>query len=896
MENSPPTTIENPNTVTENLNVEAKYVALRDVNFTQTQQQGAFVKVHTEVYEQNAYAVPSFTDYLLQKLRSNRMIIVTQPSSFDTSSLLRYIAVQFKKEQELEVLEYDSGSGATALLKEFPKMGTNKIFVLDHLHPQAIDYDLSRLMQLTSQCGDYFVISTEVSEGVWQIKRNAFFESWFAIPNSGIYKEEELCKDLIRKLEAEKENIAFIEEDEITASQFLSKEKRVSQLIPSFQNPEEINLFVYQLIGLEELPDEKKLQQFINQATDQSAPPVVKWFHALPQAQKLIVIGACLLEGVYDDQFFQLMSEIVETNWKHRDASLLALDYCDLEFLHHYFEFLDHGDGKHVLKSKYPEQRASIIEAAWDSYRRHILHALPSLVDAARNTIVSNEVNWEKFGTQQRRMAIRQAVGGTVSDIGIHSLETVEHTLLEFAAVSQVTLQRITAKAMARWREYGKDDLLFNTLERWTQSAEVEQTVEEFLKNEKISSINGANTAKAMNYIKSTSILTLGYAAAYDPPDELHEKIIELIRPLLSEREPQLRERLRVALPKLIRQHVHSLLPLITEDLVKEDDLQDLVSSSLVELYEDFPEVVQKVLKDWVDDCINNGSDNNRRQKMTHRDKVLVTALRTYQQLDLQQENSPISIPDLYDTLKILTKSEQRAAVREVVWQTLVHVLQLDYEEANKQLHKLFPDPFSREADYLVNIYCGIYFQERLDQEELTPHRLQLSKKEEELPVWRNAADRPLTNVEKGVHQLLESAVLSNRQLATKMLWKFAQKIDKEELEKLYLIPAIKREENIHHETMTPNSSRPSPSPIITSFTPKPIISWWIRLWIFLLCFQEADAQQSRTELRAFYLTLRSQGLKSEYTHFLLNRWSRNPSSSIQKMSRRLQFLIKRAW
>ena len=207
-------------------------------------------------------------------------------------------------------------------------------------------------------------------------------------------------------------------------------------------------------------------------------------------------------------------------------------------------------------------------------------------------------------------------------------------------------------------------------------------------------------------------------------------------------------------------------------------------------------------------------------------------------------------------------------------------------------MHALFPNPFSSEVDQLVKAYHEIYFNERLAQAGLATYQLQLAQEEEELPVWLNPSERPLTKVEKGVYELLESPILSNRQLAAKILWSFGKRVDKEEQEKLLLAESTQAKETKVEQEGKESAMQVSSIPITFAYIPS--VSLWIRFWILILCCRDENRNESRIELKAFYLIIKDRGLKSHYTQFLVDRWE-NGVPQMQKISRRLRFLTKRA-
>ena len=59
----------------------------------------------------------------------------------------------------------------------------------------------------------------------------------------------------------------------------------------------------------------------------------------LDDREKLLALGLNLFEGLFVDQFFAALEEVVEQTWQKRDPSLRALDYCDLSKVRDFFKF-----------------------------------------------------------------------------------------------------------------------------------------------------------------------------------------------------------------------------------------------------------------------------------------------------------------------------------------------------------------------------------------------------------------------------------------------------------------------------------------------------------------------------------------------------------------------------
>lgn len=880
-------------TVAEQVEIKSEYVALRDINIQSAPSAAAFHKVKVERYSEELYIAPSFSNKALEKATTSRCLIFQGGMGFDSSSFLRHIAWKVSQSAHASnIYEFDRGLEEENLLQRLRKEEIEEaICILDELHPKHFNYDLQALLRWARESNSILITSSQAKKETWKLSEEAIEPCWLSMPSGAIYANEQLARAFLEQLRKHWTVMPFRPASMPIESSFeLAPEVSIALLAHRFHSPEQIDLFVQQLTSLETKPTSEELNMLVQKTIDDEQPLVIKWFLSLAAREKLIVMGASLMDGVLDDQFFSIMQDIVASNWQYQDPSLLALDYCDLDFANGFLELHRSEAQTSILQSRYTDQRTHVLLASWDGYRRHMLHALAILVDAARNTIVGSETNWEKYGTMQRRMALRKAIGETISDIGMLSLETVEHALLEFASVSEETLQRITAKALARWRAFGREELLFETLERWSEDEAIQNLVNEFLKSEKIATFNKKSSTKSISYIKATTVLCLGYAASYDAPEQLDGRIIDLLSKMASEDDPLVRSRLKQVLPKAIQNHPGRLTETMVRDFIIHDDLQDLVAEGLAAAYEYHPATIKRTLEFWKKECLNSASENNQRNKFTYRDKVLITVLKIYRLIPydfLSGSESNISFEEVKSLLKLLLEREQRKTVRFEVFETLGHLLKLDFSAAQELVGTTFSTPYSPDSLQFVNLLAEIYLSQR-EQLQNAPLEMQIGSLV--LPTWVDRHKRPLTAIELHLNQWIISDQIPLRQMALAAFWEFAKLLDRDETEALA-------------NYWSSQSSRPQPSSIsqaettssvvarsLPFYQPIPSISLRKRIWIYLLCFRDPGASSNRARLKAMYQMLLFKGYDTPYTLILFQRLRRG-SGDQQKMAKRLAFL-----
>ena len=82
---------------------------------------------------------------------------------------------------------------------------------------------------------------------------------------------------------------------------------------------------------------------------------IYNWYKKLTPREQLIAIGLSFFDGLFEDQFFAALEEVVESAWKKRDASLRALDYCDLDVpsLRKFFNFIETTDQRRFIEVRW---------------------------------------------------------------------------------------------------------------------------------------------------------------------------------------------------------------------------------------------------------------------------------------------------------------------------------------------------------------------------------------------------------------------------------------------------------------------------------------------------------------------------------------------------------------
>lgn len=841
------TTIHNSGTVVDqqtNWNAENVNISeLHDYDFHQ-ESSPELVEIDVAAYQSDHYLAPSFTGQLETKLSTNKLLIIAGGQGFDKGDLILHLASRLKaKQPAIKVRELQDNLENKSVLTKLRALTSHAIVLFQQMHPRHFEHNFQKLQQIVAVTNHTIIITTDVELQHWQIPEYAVKDFWFEVPDNKRYTSTELEQYFIRSFERRAKSIDFVDFD-ISAQSRLSFGWTIQKVNLQFSAPTQIDLFIGKYAQFEEQPDDKQLEKTIRDLQSTQEPLTAQWFRNLSHRNKLIALAGVLLEGSYDDQFFSATNEMVADFWGLREESLKALDYCDLEFMMQFFRFEELTPNQVMLVAKYSNYRPEIIAAAWSSYRRHILAAFPKLLSMTSESLARKTKNWERYGTRARRMRLRQVIGSTISDIGLVSVQAIESTLLELAANSVYSLQIIAAKAMARWREFDRDDLLFSTLSRWNNDEQVEGLISEFLDQKEINLRQAGLSGKSSAYIKSTAVMTLAYAADYDAPNQLSANIISLLKDLVRDQDPLVYKRINKALPKIIHHHSLQLKDTLMNDFMIYPSLADAIGEGLARAYKDYPSELKTMLESWLAKCLVNSSEENRRTKFTQRDNVLATVLATFKSIEYTLTGADvITIDEVYAHVIALLKSEGRRSVRQLIIEHLAFLHEHDFERAFEYADQTLSH-FSKEERHVLIVWWGqVYLQQR--------QNLQGAPYFKEVngviyPIWTNMIERPLTAIEQAMFKWINSNSNLAREFATLAFFQFTRVFEHNEL--IY-IAEIQEQEIARSARNRDVSAAARRAQVNANVTPEHRLGFWIQIRIFFMTLSEPP--ERRKELKA---------------------------------------------
>lgn len=847
-------TATNTGFLAENMNVSGEQIAGNDINNNfYYENENGFILINTDQYGEDHYLSPVFTDEITERILNKRLVVIAGGTGFDKDAFVRHVAFRLiSSSAATGAKEWSDTEEAHEFLKEIKEEKKERtVFILNNAVPLQINFDLAQLAALAKQFGHYILLTTEIIAEVWQQPAPVISMYWFQIPLTGLYSKEKLAAFFLQRLN--RESVLFGLETEAGPEIILDGKFSIPELVSVIDSPDQIDFF-FLLIEAEspDIPLAQKISNAIGMIADKNETLVTKWYRTLSPSEKLIALGAALLDGLFDDQYFAVMQRIAEVSWHHRENLLRSLDYCDLDFLLNFFKFEEYDNGRLVLSGKFPGQRAEIIRAAWSGHKRHILSAFTVITNLAGSSsayssrkIADAEIN----GSVERGKRLRAVAAETISDIGIVSLQTAEPKLLELAASGDLTTRRITAKAMARWRSFAREDQMFDTLEHWKE--------------------------KRQSNIRATTVFTLQYAADYDSPGALHSRLIQLLTDLSDD--PAAFSAMKDILPRLIDHHLFQIRNLLADYFAIHEKYAETITSAFVKMYSLQPLLVKQILEEWLANSFPQASEANRRQKPTFRDNIVMLVMKVFQRIPYTGENDVIPIDYVWNILSGLHNQEQRKTMRAFLLQTAASLISVRPEQVVGYIEPIFRRIGTEERMSMIKAIGDLYLMQRAS---LPQGEYYAQKNGVDFPLWRSQ-QRPLTRIETILYAWLTGNHSFSREIATLAFCEFVRVFDHEEpaLLQTAIQQEANRQRNEAYRVMQQEQARRAEAKV--TFPELPSLSLWTRIKIFFWLFfkNESDKQVLREVMNVM---LMYKQIHPVLLNTLINRYSNSRNDNVR--------------
>jgi len=739
-----------------------QFAAGRDI-IIENYSESDWIRVNLSPYSQG-FISPIFTESLIYRLKENGLLILSGGLGFDKNEFSKYLAWRVSKDIVLPA--HEKGTDDTKPKNLFAKIKQweeRSIFILSEFSPKDVGFDIEKL----SECGHgkhFIILTTDLSLNAWQLQPHQEKKYWFEIPSTKFYEQETITAILIDKLN---KTISYLEFEQnikqFTPETQLLCTEPVSVTAQNFQTPEQVRLFT-ELLSIERQPiTEVAIKELLKSFNNKNESLVSKWFRNLSsEREKLLVIAAALLDGVYEDQFFEILKEITEAFWHYRDPSLYALDYGDLEFLMNFFRFDDETGRGAVLRGRFPFQRADILRCAWQSHRRHITSAIPVLNNIAQQSRYTGNMKKDLYSNRQRRMVLREVIAETFSDMGIMHLPSVEDKLLRLAAQNDDSLHRVVAKAIVRWKLLGKEEQLYNLIWKWLGNEDASNQIADILQ-ENNSEQKTTHNNKAKRYLHKVVILTMEYIIESEPPNRLSLKVIELVNYLINETPDTAIELYRSLVSKLLLSHFHQIKPLFSPEFITDKSRSSFIAEGMMAAYEEHAVEVRTWLDEWMELCLDKEYDNAL---------LLKTLLQVY--CTLSDEDS-FDFSQAWEKIKQLYLLKKEGADKILFFKVIQKLCERDIENSLAHIKFLVNYSTIEERQEIMKCLVEVYKKQRASLSGATAY---IEVKQHQYPYWYNST-RPRTTIETIMFKWIHSDNQFTRDIALLALAEFAIEFDK---------------------------------------------------------------------------------------------------------------------
>lgn len=741
----------------------------------QGEQNQAFFEVQLATLRQAA--APANLAELAEHARQHGVALLGG-SYDDKLTLARQVARHLAEEQrwleEAEtsarpVLEWAGNTSHAALLRGIEQQDRPSVLVLPNVLPQHLGYDVARL-RATAALGSHVVVATtERAREAWQVATGAA-TCWYGLEPEGLFSSDALNLALCTGLEDVRGNLPAGALDLDAQPLPTLAGVPLAEIAGDLQTPGNVEFFVQQLAaaGPNEPLDAERIDALV-QVTASGMNRVEKWFHGVLQPdEQVLALSLAFFDDLYDDQYFAALERWVEHLRERRNPAQRAFDYCDLEAMHAFVTQVESSLAGIRYTSRWSRQRYLLLQSAWRTHRRTMLSALPILTELAASSVPGRGDDWELYGSSERREQIREAIGGALSDIGLISRAGVQSALLQLAADPEFAVQAVAARAVARWRESGAHEQLFETLKGWQNDARMHGVIEAILEGRKSEKANGP-----MAYIRATIAVAVAYASGYDPPGQLHAGLLELVRTLSEDRNPMVRDRFgRFTLPWVASLHLRQLRSSLRR-MMADEWLTDDIGAALAYAYGTIPDEVLETLNEWQREA-EKKSDTIDPRKLTDRDKLLLAVAFTYGELDYTLDG-PISADHGFRWLQHILATERHPKVRTAAVVAISMQAKRRFAKVEPLMQTLVAEVMKEERDEVVRILADIYQEQRAA---LKGGTVQRTVNGELLWLWTDGS-RPSTEVETAMLRwLCDPQTPAAQQIAMQAFMAFAMTVD----------------------------------------------------------------------------------------------------------------------
>ncbi|MEO0726965.1 MAG: hypothetical protein AAFZ63_20640 [Bacteroidota bacterium] len=761
-----------------------------------------FIEISKEKEEQVSSPLPQEAREAINEVRRRRIAIFQESTSLDNYWILRQIAFEIAQDGLYKVKELATSLPHQQLLPILERETSGTIFLLGVQTPKTLNYELTKLAKIANQKNFWFLVRTDLSRELW----DATLYTCSLEPAT--FDQDELAAYLTSLMSKQLSDLQIGKLTEELVQKF-NDQAYIRELCQVLKTPVQIDLFLQHLINYAGPLNLQSLEYAREAALETNHSPLIRSFKMQNDHRRLIALGLVLFDGLYDDQFFSAMNYLARKSWSGRAEQLQALDYCDLEAVSSFFNYNNIVGDERFIQHKSPDQRRAIIEYAWNSYRRHLLSALPIMAELVIQSATSVNSNWELFGNKEKRIRLRSSIADTISDLGLKAPESVEHTLIQLAAHRAYVVQAVAASALARWYRKGQHELFFEVIEKWQKDEKFINLVMSILQERNPG--QARLRYRAMDHIKATILLTLGEAAkVHESGTPLHPKIITALEHALAEKSELVIARYSQILPQVVELHLEEFWSnKLLSQLINQDYLVYSVALGIAYAQERSPELVEQLFNKWLP-IVNNSkhwssrivkalqqgwlqrlwsfffgnaaTESNERseeEKLNLRDRVAITLILCCQELAFREKpEQPTRLCGMtpYEILFNFRQREQNQIVKTICLKVLVSLLSSANDEVARHLVTA-QDSFTEQfitARHLAQRYLR-------ERQNLTGGDEELVIRKRSYSIWIPKETRPDVPIEKIVKEWLISGSAEQKQVGLLALDQFIHRLEAKE-------------------------------------------------------------------------------------------------------------------
>lgn len=662
------------------------------------------------------------------------------------------------------------------------------IYVITDISPYTVQYDLESLLNVVEQKTHFLILTTNTVLDIW--KRFTSKENLFQkITIKNLYGENFLAKNLVelfsksslklpREIRTEyMDSYRFQKEIGLEIDELIlfhiTKSLTIKDIATGFRGYDDLEKFIRLLPEDETHVFSDEFIKIIIKEVLSKDFDFLKWYHnTLTKRQQHLLLGVALLSGLYENQMFAALEELVENDWRTRAPVLDSFDYEDLEILRNFaVDIIETGTIERKIEIK-PAIKQIIFRECWYNHQRLVINSIQGLINLVKNSTYSQPplfetvtfkvtdeyidklyqlslpeyvlVNIEKLkgklytdwkelisdiydaiGSQSFKLykdkidvifdkskvlfrdtdfreisksskksqlygnfvkvnLIYDVVGSALRLIAYESLSLAEEALFFYARQPNLKMRDLAALSLSQWKKHEEESTvdkryeqeLIRILKRWYKNPKSIYDPFGGLLSKEMSNIIDKNK----EYIYSTIVITIGYAAVYDTPDNCSEELLELLKefvPPLWDEEFVLPEWETVdeslgshTVPLMMKYHLEQLHHdgLLYRLMIYRDSAK-AISRELSLAYLNKPNLFNEIIKQIYDICKQLKTAENTYKKKNKKPKnivlsdteiVLIKGFRHY-----DRRNSMISILiAVYGNLQF-TQGEGRLTAQE---------------------------------------------------------------------------------------------------------------------------------------------------------------------------------------------------------------------------------------